>query len=250
MNSLLFLSSTLPPGELQDRGEPDTTSTAFKFQLHNFDPWSFQDGLPLEVVANDHFKDSPCRPGEVMQVFPLTMTDFQQSPFTNTDHQEPIVCASEGQYPLYTYPSTPPRAIHHSQTIPQAVDVIANDGYHETQQHVSDRLAGTPSSQHPDFVPLFGQPYIQTPPPPNRQFAQTPIIPPYVHPTSALPLPPILPYPRAKGNIATSKSHHQGVTLQSFKSSQAIQPGLTTKSDAYVGTAQIVGYKPSMRLET
>jgi len=247
MNSVQFLSSTLPLGGLQHQGEPDRTSTAFKLQLYNLDPWSFQDGLPLEIVANDRFKDSPCRPGEAMQFFPLT--DFQQSPFTNTSHQELVVCASESQYSPHPYPSTPPRAIQYWQAIPQTVNAIANDGNHETRQQVSadpDTLAGTPSSQHPDFVPLFGRQYIQTLPPPNRQFAQTPIIPPYIHPTSALPL----SYPRAKRNIATSNSYHQGVTLQSFESSQAIQPGLTTKSDVYIGTAQVAGYEPSMRLET
>jgi len=256
MNAHLFLSSTLPPTELQDRGEPDTTSAAFKIQLHDPDPWScfgFQDDLPLEVATNGYLKVSPCRPGEAMRFFPSTMADFQQSPSMNTSHQEPTVRTSQGHHVPCPDLYNPPRAIRHSQVLPQAVIPIANNGHHEIRQHVSanlNTLVGAPSSQYSDSAPSLVHQYIQTSAPPNRRFSQAAVIPPYLQPSSAPPLPPTILYSRAKRNEATATSHHQDVTVPSFKSSQATQPGLTTKSDTYVGTAQIAGYEPSMRLET
>jgi len=256
MNAHLFLSSTLPPTELQGRGEPDTTSAASKIQLHDPDPWScfgFQDGLQLEVATNVNFKGSPSHPGTAMQSFQPTMTDFQQSPSMNISHQEPVVHGSQGHHVSYPDLYNPPRAIRHWQVLPKAVIPIANNGHHEIRQHVSANLnilVGAPPSQHSDSAPSFVRQYTQTSAPPDRQFTQATIIPPYIQPSLAPPLPPTITYPRVKQNQVISNSHHQGVTSQSFKSSQATQPGLTTKSDVYVGTAQVAGYEPSMRLET
>jgi len=244
MNGHLFLSSTLPPTERQDRGEPDTTSAAFKIQLHDPDPWScfgFQDDLPLKVATNDYFKVSPCRPGEAMRFFPSTMADFKQSPSMNTSNQDPTVRTSQGHHVSYPDLYNPPRAIRHSQVLPQAVIPIANTGHHEIRQHISanlNTLVGALS---------FVEPYTQTSAPPDRQFTQATVIPPYIQPSSAPPLPPTIMYPRVKQNQVISNSHNQGVTSQSLKSSQATQPGVTTKSDAHVGTAQLAGYEPSMR---
>ena len=174
------------------------------------------------------------------------MTDFQHSAWTNTSHQEPTVRTPQGNYVPHWYTSL--RTTPHS-VISQVANIIVKDGHRRIRHHVSPdpSTLGGLSSQQLHCAPSFEQRHIQTPSLASRHFDQVPVIPPYIHPSSSPPPPPTNPYPGEKRNRATSNSYHQGVTLQSLKSSQATKPGPTTKPDVNIGTAQLAGYEPSQR---
>jgi len=244
MDFLLSFCPTSPPVGPHDRGERNTSNAAFL--LPELDPWScfdFQDNLTTNVASVEYTIGCTYHPVEAKQVNPLPKIDFQCSPSMNTSHGKPTLHASQGSCVPYA------RAIQHSQVLPQVVTTIAN-GHHRNRSHVSSdtsTLAGGPSSQQPRCTPSFGKQYIPTPAPPNQHFVQGPVIPPYILPPSAPSLPPTITLPGAKWNRATSNSHHQSVTVQNSESSQATQPGHTTKPGANADTAQLAGYEPSLR---
>jgi len=225
------------------------TNTAFL--IPGPDPWrcfGCQDDLLAKVATMEHFVGCTPHSVEVEQVFPWPMTDLQHSAWTNTGHQEPSMRTPQGN--CVPHPYTALRTIQHSQVLPQVANIIARDSHRRARYHVSadpSTLAGGLSLQQLHCAPSFEQRYIQTPSLASRHFAQMPVMPPYIHPSSTPPPPPTNPYPEEKRNSATSNSHHQDVTFHSLKSSQATKPGPTTKPDANIGTAQLAGYEPSLR---
>jgi len=247
MDFLLSFSATLPPVGPYDRDERNLRNTTFLLPEPN--PWScfgFQYNLTTNVATVEHFIGRTYQPVEAKQAFPLPKIDFQQSPSMTTGHGKPTLPASQGSYVPY---ACTPRATQHSQVLPHVATTIANEHHRNRRQVSADTstLAGGPSSQQPHYAPSFGQQYIPTPAPPNQHFAQAPAMPPYILPPSIPSLPPTIQHPEAKWNRATSNSHYQGVMSQNSKSSQATQPGHTTKPDTNADTAQLAGYEPSLR---